>query len=53
MSYVVGAVTELGLPGTVVGKRLGIVQSAVSKAVERGAGLASEHHFSIEDPGNR
>ncbi|MBW1817465.1 MAG: hypothetical protein JRJ60_09915 [Deltaproteobacteria bacterium] len=47
------AVTELGLPGTVVGKRLGIVQSAVSKAVERGAGLASEHHFSIEDPGNR
>jgi hypothetical protein len=47
------AVRELGLPGTVVGQRMGIVQSAVSKAVERGAGLAAEHHFSIEDPGNR
>jgi hypothetical protein len=47
------AVTELGLPGTLVGKEMGIVQSAVSKAVERGADLAAEHHFSIEDPENR
>jgi hypothetical protein len=43
------AVTELGLAGTVVGKRLGVVQSAVSKAVERGAKLAAQHDFSIED----
>jgi putative transposase len=42
------AVTELGLAGTVVGKRLGVVQSAVSKAVERGAKMAAEHDFSIE-----
>ncbi|MBW1816717.1 MAG: hypothetical protein JRJ60_06100 [Deltaproteobacteria bacterium] len=47
------AVTELGLPGTVVGKRLGIVQSAVSKAVERGARLAADQKLSIEAPGNR
>ncbi|MDZ7698424.1 MAG: transposase [Deltaproteobacteria bacterium] len=42
------AVTELGLASTVVGKRLGVVQSAVSKAVERGANVAAEHDFSIE-----
>ena len=47
------AVTELGLSGTEVGKRLGIVQSAVSKAVERGANLAADHHLSIEDIRNR
>ncbi|MBW1817589.1 MAG: hypothetical protein JRJ60_10565 [Deltaproteobacteria bacterium] len=33
-----------------VGKRLGIVQSAVSKAVERDAGLAADQQFSIEAP---
>jgi REP element-mobilizing transposase RayT len=43
------AVTELGLAGTAVGKRLGLVQSAVSKAVERGAKVAVQHAFSIED----
>jgi putative transposase len=47
------AVTELGLSGTEVGKRLGIVQSAVSKAVERGANLAADHHLNIEDDRNR
>ena len=47
------AVTELGLSGTEVGTRLGIVQSAVSKAVERGANLAADHHLSIEDIRNR
>ena len=47
------AVRELGLSGTEVGKRLGIVQSAVSKAVERGAGLAVDHHLNIEDGRNR
>jgi putative transposase len=43
------AVRELGLAGTVVGKRMGLVQSAVSKAVERGAELAVRHDFFIED----
>ena len=43
------AVTELGLAGTTVGKRLGLIQSAVSKAVERDANVASQHAFSIED----
>ena len=47
------AVRELGLSGTEVGKRLGIVQSAVSKAVERGADLAVNHHLNIEDDRNR
>ncbi len=47
------AVTKLGLSGTEVGKRLGIVQSAVSKAVERGANLATDHHLNIEDDRNR
>lgn len=37
------AVRELGLAGTVVGREIGLVQSAVSKAVERGAELAAEH----------
>jgi len=30
------AVRELGIPGTKVGKRLGLSQSAVSRAVQRG-----------------
>ena len=47
------AVRELGLSGTEVSKRLGIVQSAVSKAVERGADLAADHHLNIEDDRNK
>jgi hypothetical protein len=43
------AVRELGLAGTVVGKPMGLVQSAVSKAVGRGAELAVRHDFIIED----
>lgn len=43
------AVSELGLSGTVVGNRLKLVQSAVSKAVDRGAKVAAEYGFSIED----
>ena len=43
------AVRELGLVGTVAGRQMGLVQSAVSKAVERGAELAAEYDFRIED----
>ena len=43
------AVRELGLVGTAVGRQMGLVQSAVSKAVERGAELAAAHDFRIED----
>jgi hypothetical protein len=43
------AVTELGLAGTAVGRRLGLVQSAVSKAVGRGATEAARHDFRLED----
>jgi REP element-mobilizing transposase RayT len=43
------AVTELGLAGTAVGRRLGLVQSAVSKAVGRGATVAARHNFRLED----
>jgi len=43
------AVRELGLVGTAVGRQMGLVQSAVSKAVERGAELAATHDFRIED----
>ena len=43
------AVRELGLVGTAVGRQMGLLQSAVSKAVERGAELAAAHDFRIED----
>lgn len=46
-------VTGLGLTGTVVGKRMGIVRWMVSKPVERGADLAAEHHIRVEDSRNR
>jgi len=42
------ALRELGLVGTEVGRQMGLVQSAVSKAVERGAELAAAHDFRIE-----
>lgn len=41
------AVTELGLNGTEVGRRLGLSQSAVSRAVPRGQRLAEEAHYSL------
>jgi REP element-mobilizing transposase RayT len=41
------AVRQLGLVGTEVGKRLGVSQSAVSRAVERGEALASELSISL------
>ena len=47
------AITGLGITAADVGKRLGVVQSAVSKAVERGAELAADQELSIEGPGNR
>lgn len=43
------AVTELGLAGTAVGKRLGFVQSALSKSVERVTAVADRHDFRLED----
>jgi putative transposase len=41
-------VTELGRAGTAVGRRLGMVQSAVSKAVARGATVAARHDFRFQ-----
>lgn len=43
------AVRELGLNGTAVGRRLGLSQSAVSRAVPRGQRLAEDAHYSLED----
>jgi chromosomal replication initiation ATPase DnaA len=43
------AVRELGMPGTAVGERLGLSQSAVSRAVQRGERLISEGHLSLRD----
>lgn len=42
------AVSELGLNGTAVGRRLGLSQSAVSRAIPRGQKLAEDAHYSIE-----
>jgi putative transposase len=42
------AVRELGISGTAVGKRLGLSQSAVSKAVQRGERLVSERNLSLK-----
>ena len=41
------AVNELGLNGTLVGQRLGLTQSAVSRAVQRGRQIAVESNFSL------
>ena len=46
------AVRELGISGTKVGKRLGLSQSAVSRAVQRGEQLVSEHRLSLYDTRN-
>lgn len=46
------AVMELGISGTAVGERLGLSQSAVSRAVQRGERLVSEHHLSLRDDKN-
>jgi REP-associated tyrosine transposase len=43
------AVRELGINGTDVGRRLGLSQSAVSRAVPRGQAMAEEAHYSLED----
>jgi hypothetical protein len=37
--------TELGLNGTSVGRRLGLNQSAVSRAVQRGQTIATEFKY--------
>lgn len=41
------AAGELGLNGTAVGQRLGLTQSAESRAVERGRKKATESKFSL------
>ncbi len=41
------AVRELGMSGTEVGRRLGLVQPAVSRALERGAGLANDERLTL------
>ena len=46
------AVRELGISGTAVGERLGLSQSAVSRAVQRGERLVSERHLSLRDNKN-
>jgi chromosomal replication initiation ATPase DnaA len=43
------AVRELGISGTAVGERLGLSQSAVSRAVKRGERFVSEGHLSLWD----
>ncbi len=42
------AVSELGISATEVGRRLGLSQSAVSRALPRGKKLADEREYSIE-----
>ena len=46
------AVRELGISGTAVGERLGLSQSAVSRAVQRGESLVAERHLSLMDDTN-
>ena len=46
------AVRELGISGTAVGERLGLSQSAVSRAVQRGERLVSERHLSLRNDKN-
>jgi len=43
------AVKELGMNGTAVAKSLRLIQSSVSRAVQRGEKLALENHYSLED----
>ena len=43
------AVRELGMPGTAVGKRLDLSQSAVSRAVARGERLVADQRLSLID----
>jgi len=43
------AVQALGLPGTAVGARLGLTQSAVRRAVRRGARLAKEQGLAFPE----
>jgi len=40
---------ESGISGTAVIERLGLSQSAVSRAVQRGEQLVSEHHLPLKD----
>jgi hypothetical protein len=42
------AVKQLGMEGTVVGKRLWVSQSAISRAVERGEALAAELSITLQ-----
>jgi chromosomal replication initiation ATPase DnaA len=42
------AVSELGLNRNAVGQRLGLTQSAVSRAVQRGRKIATESKFSLK-----
>jgi len=44
------SVRELGISGTKVGEKLGLSQSAISRAVQRGEQLVSEHRLSLYDP---
>jgi putative transposase len=46
------AVRELSMPGTEVGKELGLTQSAISRAVRRGEGIVRETGISIVDDRN-
>jgi hypothetical protein len=46
------AVRKLGISGTKVGKKLGLSQSAVSRAVQRGEQLVAEHRLSLYDTRN-
>jgi len=43
------AVKELGMNGSTVAKLLGIIQSSVSRAVQRGEKLALEKQYSLEE----
>jgi len=44
--------SDLGISGTAVGERLGLSQSAVSRAVQRGERLISERNLSVMDDKN-
>jgi chromosomal replication initiation ATPase DnaA len=46
------SVRELGISGTNVGERLGLSQSAISRSVQRGEQLVSEHRLSLYDTRN-
>jgi putative transposase len=41
-------VRELGIPGTALGKRLGISQPAVSKAVKEGGIIIKKENLSLQ-----